>query len=96
MVFVNFLIHFRKRTRIRNPRITDPDPSKVQYRCGSGSTTQLAPVDINIDRNKLALRTGKPARFISGRTPILPVPNVNKGKVDNSRSRKVPVPLLLS
>jgi hypothetical protein len=29
MVFVNANIHFRIWTRIRNPRVTDPDPAKV-------------------------------------------------------------------
>jgi hypothetical protein len=28
MVFVNVYIHFRIWTRIRNPRVTDPDPAK--------------------------------------------------------------------
>jgi hypothetical protein len=41
MVFVNAYIHFRiwTRIRIRNPRVTDPDPAKVPDPCGSGSTT---------------------------------------------------------
>jgi hypothetical protein len=41
MVFVNVFIHFRiwTRIRIRNPRVTDPDPAKVPDPCGSGSTT---------------------------------------------------------
>jgi hypothetical protein len=39
MVFVNVYIHFRILTRIRNPRVTDPDPAKVPDPCGSGSTT---------------------------------------------------------
>jgi hypothetical protein len=29
MVFVYVYIHFRIWTRIRNPRVTDPDPAKV-------------------------------------------------------------------
>jgi hypothetical protein len=36
MVFVNVYIHFRIWTRIRIPRVTDPDPANP---CGSGSTT---------------------------------------------------------
>jgi hypothetical protein len=41
MVFVDVSIHFRiwTRIRIRNPRVTDPDPAKVPDPCGSGSTT---------------------------------------------------------
>jgi hypothetical protein len=39
IVFVNVYIHFRIWTRIRNPRVTDPDPAKVPDPCGSGSTT---------------------------------------------------------
>jgi hypothetical protein len=42
MVFANFYIHFRLWTRIRNPRVTDPDPAKVPDPCGSGSTTLVA------------------------------------------------------
>jgi hypothetical protein len=43
MVFVNVYIHFRiwTRIRIRNPRVTDPDPAKVPDPCGSGSTALL-------------------------------------------------------
>jgi hypothetical protein len=43
MVFVNVYIHFRiwTRIRIRNPRVTDPDPAKVPDPCGSGYTTLL-------------------------------------------------------
>jgi hypothetical protein len=41
MGFVYVYIHFRiwTRIRIRNPRVTDPDPTKVPDPCGSGSTT---------------------------------------------------------
>jgi hypothetical protein len=39
MVFVDVSIHFRTWTRIRNPRVTDPDPAKVPDPCGSGSPT---------------------------------------------------------
>jgi hypothetical protein len=39
MVFVNVYIHFRIWIRIRNPRVTDPDPAKVPDPCGSRSTT---------------------------------------------------------
>jgi hypothetical protein len=39
-VFVNVYIHFRIWTRIRNPRITDPDTAIFTDSCGSGSTTQ--------------------------------------------------------
>jgi hypothetical protein len=39
MVFVDVYIHFRIWTRIRNPRVTDPGPTKVTDPCGSGSTT---------------------------------------------------------
>jgi hypothetical protein len=41
MVFVNFQIW----TRIRNPRVTDPDPAKVP-----GSTTLLTATDKILDR----------------------------------------------
>jgi hypothetical protein len=43
MVFVYVSIHFRiwTRIRIRNPRVTDPDPAKVPDPCGSGSTTLI-------------------------------------------------------
>jgi hypothetical protein len=41
MVFVNVYILFRIWTRIRNPRVTDPDPKKVPDPCGSGSTTLI-------------------------------------------------------
>jgi hypothetical protein len=46
MVFVNVYIHFRIWTRIRNPRVRDPDPAKVPHPCrsGSGSTTLLSTV----------------------------------------------------
>jgi hypothetical protein len=44
MVFVNVYIHFRKWTRIRNSRVTDPDPAKVPDPCGSGSTTLRMPL----------------------------------------------------
>jgi hypothetical protein len=37
MVFLTVYIRFR--TRIQNPRVTDPDPTKVPDPCGSGSTT---------------------------------------------------------
>jgi hypothetical protein len=37
MVFVNVYIHFRIWTRIRNPRVTDPE--KFPDPCRSGSTT---------------------------------------------------------
>jgi hypothetical protein len=39
MVFDDVSIHFRIWTRIKNPRVTDPDPAKVSDPCGSGSTT---------------------------------------------------------
>jgi hypothetical protein len=40
-VFVYVYIHFRiwTRFRIRNPRVTDPDPAKVTDPCVSRSTT---------------------------------------------------------
>jgi hypothetical protein len=38
MVFLTVYIHFRIRTRIRNPQVTDSDPAKVPDPCGSGST----------------------------------------------------------
>jgi hypothetical protein len=46
MVFVNVYIHFRigTRIRIRNLRVTDPDPAKIPDPCGSGSTTLLLSV----------------------------------------------------
>jgi hypothetical protein len=42
MVFLTVYIHFRiwTQSRIRNPRVTDPDPAKVPDPCGYGSTTQ--------------------------------------------------------
>jgi hypothetical protein len=50
MVFVNVYIHFRiwTRIRIRNPRVTDPDPAKVPDPCGSGSTTLVTNVHTNV------------------------------------------------
>jgi hypothetical protein len=49
MVFVNCYIHLRIWTRIRNPRVTDPDPAEVPDPCGSGSTTQV--LGINSDHS---------------------------------------------
>jgi hypothetical protein len=40
MVFVHIYIHFRQWTRIRNPRVTDPDPAKVKDPCGSESGSE--------------------------------------------------------
>jgi hypothetical protein len=50
MVFVNVYIHFRIWTwiRIRNLRVTDPDPAKVPDPCGSGSTTLIGLIKIAI------------------------------------------------
>jgi hypothetical protein len=41
IVFLTVYIHFWIRTRIRNPRVMDPDPAKVPDPSGSGSTTLL-------------------------------------------------------
>jgi hypothetical protein len=41
MVFRTVYIHFRIRTRIRNPRVKDTDLAKVPDPCGSESTTLI-------------------------------------------------------
>jgi hypothetical protein len=48
MVIVYFYNHFRIWTRIRNPRVTDPDPAKVPDPCGSGSTTLIHYINISL------------------------------------------------
>jgi hypothetical protein len=58
MVFVNVYIHFRISTRIRNPRVTDPDPAKVPDPCGSGSTTLIPILYISL------LYTNRQFRYI--------------------------------
>jgi hypothetical protein len=48
MVFVNVYIHFRIWSRIRLPRVMDPDPAKVPDPCGyrAVSTTLLTEIYI--------------------------------------------------
>jgi hypothetical protein len=41
MVLVEVYSHLLIWTRIRNPRVTDPDPANVPDPCGSGSTTLI-------------------------------------------------------
>jgi hypothetical protein len=38
-LFDNVYLHFQIWTRIRNPRVTDPDPAKVPDPCGSRSVS---------------------------------------------------------
>jgi hypothetical protein len=59
MVFVDVYIYFRIWTRVRNPRVTDPDPAKVPYPCGSGSTTlENRPGSANSRHSKEVKNTG--------------------------------------
>jgi hypothetical protein len=59
IIFVDVYIHFRIWIRIRNPRVTDPDPAKVPDPCrsGSGSTTQFETVDFGTRKKCLSRDT---------------------------------------
>jgi hypothetical protein len=62
IVFVNVHIHFQIWTRIRNPRVTDPDPAKVSDPCGSGSgSTTLSTAPVRTDTRAIYIHTVKPA-----------------------------------
>jgi hypothetical protein len=50
MVFVHVYINFQIWIRIRDPRVTDPDPAKVTDPCESGSTTLVKKVNYSIFR----------------------------------------------